>query len=323
MSAIIVEVSAAQVGQRIDNFLITYLKGVPKSRIYKAIRRGEVRVGGGRIKQTYRLAGGDKVRIPPISWNEKESLPPPSERWQKSMRACVMLETPDVMIINKPPGMPVHAGTGIERGLIENLKASPEFASDWELAHRIDRETSGCLMLAKQGLPLKELHDIFRSRTIQKGYFLWVKGRWHGDERVVNSPLERTLGGGGERMVIVSDEGQSAETTFTPIVCMSDRSLLWAAPKTGRTHQIRVHAVCCGHPIIGDAKYGDVKYNQSLPASLRDRLFLHAASLQLEDQWSHLSICAVLDPQWALMASKVRISTKGLMLSNRTKSIDT
>lgn len=297
--ASIVTVSMAQDGQRIDNFLLTYLKGVPKSRIYKAIRKGEVRVNGGRIKQIHRLAKGEQVRIPPIQLAEKENVMPPSDRWVQGIKAQIIFSHQDVMIINKPAGVAVHAGTGIERGLIENIKASPDFSEDWELVHRIDRETSGALILAKQGATLKQLHDVFRNREVQKGYFLWVNGVWQGGERVAEQPLRRELGGNGERRVVVDPYGQTARTRFTPKLISKDKSLLWAEPETGRTHQIRVHAATLGYPILGDRKYGNPSVNQKLPESLTGRLFLHAASLCFEGKWAHLSVCALMDAVWS------------------------
>jgi 23S rRNA pseudouridine955/2504/2580 synthase len=297
----VVTVTQANDGQRIDNFLLTHLKGVPKSRIYKAIRRGEVRVNGGRIKQTHRLEIGQQVRIPPIQLAEKKQVMPPSQRWVTKMQAQIITQSPDVMIINKPAGVAVHAGTGIERGLIENIKASPDFSEEWELVHRLDRETSGLLVLAKQGSVLKQLHDLFRERDIQKGYFLWVSGAWRGGERVVEKPLARRTGGNGERIVAVDPSGQSALTRFIPQLVLSDRSLLWAMPETGRTHQIRVHAQAVGHPILGDRKYGNAAVNQIIQDQFSGRLFLHAASLCFGGKWAPMSVCALMDPIWEEM----------------------
>jgi 23S rRNA pseudouridine955/2504/2580 synthase len=298
----VVEVAEAQEGQRIDNFLLTYLKGVPKSRVYKAIRKGEVRVNGGRVKQTYRLTQGERLRIPPIQLADKKAVMPPSERWVTCMNAQIIIQRPDVMIINKPAGMPVHAGTGIERGLIENIKASDYFGQEWELVHRLDRDTSGLLVLAKEGMALKKLHEAFRERQVQKGYFLWVKGAWKGGERLVEYPLSRREGRNGERMVVVDDKGQPARTCFVPQQVLTDRSLLWALPETGRTHQIRVHAAALGHPVLGDKKYGNCAVNQHIQEHFPDRLFLHAAMLCFKNELSHFNVCALPDFLWNKMS---------------------
>lgn len=296
--ATVVEVLAYQDGQRIDNFLATHLKGVPKSRVYKAIRRGEVRVNGGRVKVSQRVQAGQLVRVPPIRLAEKKTLMPPSERWVEKLRTQIILETDAVLCISKPAGMPVHAGTGIERGLIENIKASPLFSPQWELVHRLDRETSGLLVLAKQGPVLKQLHDVFRSRELKKGYLLWVKGAWQGGERLIDAPLLRTEGGNGERRVVVDPTGQVARTRFIPKRVLADKSLLWAIPETGRTHQIRVHAVAAGHPILGDKKYGDIVANQMVAKLFSERLMLHSASICFYEELSQYSVCSIPDPIW-------------------------
>ena len=292
MKATLVTITEAHAGQRIDNFLICRLKGVPKSRIYKAIRKGEVRVDGGRVKQTQRLRLGQTVRVPPIQLAEKPFQMPPSARWEQAMRANIIYQDPDVLVVNKPAGMAVHAGTGIERGLIENIKASPTYGETWELVHRIDRETSGLLVLAKRGKVLKELQEQFRQREVKKGYLLWVKGAWQGGEQVVDQPLLRYEGGNGERRVKVDRLGQSAKTVFKPLRVLGDRSLLWAAPETGRTHQIRVHAAFLGHPILGDRKYGD-----NITSS--ERMFLHAAQLVFAGSAAKWNLCACLGAVWS------------------------
>jgi 23S rRNA pseudouridine955/2504/2580 synthase len=300
--AVWVEVQLAQQGQRIDNFLINYLKGVPKSRIYKAIRSGEVRVNGGRIKQTHRLSSGEQIRVPPIQCSEKKAFLPPSARWLDNFEDQILFQSADVLIVNKPPGMPVHAGTGIDRGLIENLRACPAFGDEWELVHRLDRDTSGLLVLARQGPALKDLQLLFREREVEKTYFLWVKGVWRGGPRVVDLPLLRETGGNGERIVVVNrTEGKPSRTRFEPLVVKSDKSLLIAYPETGRTHQIRVHAASIGHPIIGDKKYGYSNKNQIFKEPSSSRLFLHAASLCFRGKWSYLSICALPDQIWYKM----------------------
>jgi 23S rRNA pseudouridine955/2504/2580 synthase len=304
--ATIVEVQSAQQGQRIDNFLITHLKGVPKSRIYKAIRSGEVRVNGGRIKQTHRLSVGEKVRVPPIQLAAKKTVLPPSDRWVEALQAQIVMQLDEVLVLNKPAGMPVHAGTGIERGLIENIKAAPAFGPSWELVHRLDRETSGLLLLAKQGPVLKALQETFRERQVQKGYFLWVKGSWSGGAQVVDFPLLRVTGGNGERMVVVDHEqGKPAQTRFEPLLVESRRSLLFATPKTGRTHQIRVHAAALGYPILGDRKYGNQAANQWVDKHFSGRLFLHAASLCFSEQWLDLNCCVPIDDCWVKLRAMV------------------
>lgn len=297
------KVSVDRVGQRLDNCLLNYLKGVPKSRLYKAIRRGEVRVNSGRVKPTYRLALGDTIRIPPLAISEKKGVLPPSDRWVKAFQRRIIYQNDQFMVFNKPSGMPVHAGTGVDRGLIENLKASPCFASDgWELAHRIDRETSGLLLLAKRGEALTQAHEMFRSKSMKKGYFLYVLGRWGHGNCTVDKPLLRYLTDSGERRVKVSPDGQDAVTHFS-VVSINERwSLIWAEPESGRTHQIRVHAASLGYPIIGDRKYANSK--QLAEGTLvSDRLCLHAASLRFPAPWAHLSVSALPDDSWPLMFS--------------------
>ncbi len=280
MQSKIITIDSNRVGQRIDNFLVLQLKGVPHSRIYRAVRKGEVRVNKKRVDASYKLKENDQVRIPPIRVSEAAIIPKPSAKLTELLKKSVIFENSDFMVINKPAGLAVHGGSEIELGLVEALRA---IKLDWksvELAHRLDRETSGCLLLAKNRLVLLTLQDLFRTRDIEKIYLLLVDGDFSQQEHV-KTFLTKT-DRGGEKIISVSDDdsGKNAETIFTPVSHSAQFSLLRAHLLTGRMHQIRVHAAHIGHPIVGDAKYGDKKINQEVALKCgAKRLFLHAQTL--------------------------------------------
>jgi len=275
-----IEIFEENSGQRIDNFLITQLKGVPKTRIYRIIRKGEVRVNKGRIDNKYRLKPGDIVRIPPVRVairNDEVILQP---TLKLSLENDIIYEDDVMIVLNKPSGFAVHGGSGISSGVIEALRAIRPDNRFLELAHRIDKATSGCLLVAKKRSSLKALHDIFRDNKVKKTYLALLVGQWERKSMLVTAPLLRSTGKGGERNVKVSRAGKFAETSFRRIQKYKDLTLVQASPKTGRTHQIRVHAAWLGHPIVGDERYGDEAVNKRLKDRGFKRLFLHAEQLQ-------------------------------------------
>ncbi len=263
-------------GQRLDNFLSTFLRGVPKSRIYRIIRKGEVRVNKGRIAVNYRLELGDTVRIPPIrmSLKEKENNHP-GAKLTKTLEDAVLYEDSHLIVVNKPSGMAVHGGSGVSLGLIEAMRAMRSDAPFLELVHRLDRDTSGCVMIAKSRSMLTYLHDCLKEGKIKKYYFALVQGKWKGGKSV-DAPLHKFILKSGERMVKVDPQGKASKTQFEVVEYYADATLLKASPITGRTHQIRVHCAFMGHSIVGDEKYGQHDNDDTKHA---ERLFLHAHQL--------------------------------------------
>ncbi len=278
LSVQILEIDSDQSGQRIDNFLITQLKGVPKSRIYRLLRKGEVRVNKGRIRAEYKLKQGDLVRLPPIRVAEQKTLVKPSAQLAELIKESILYEDDDLIVLNKPTGMAVHGGSGINLGVIEVLRQLFESAK-LELIHRIDRETSGCLLIAKRRSVLRHVQDQFREKTVKKSYTTLVAGKWPRHAKRVEAPLLKNQLSSGERIVKVSGEGKPSVTDFNVLDRFESATLLLASPVTGRTHQIRVHTQSTGHPIIGDDKYGDVDSNKALRRVGVKRLFLHATSI--------------------------------------------
>lgn len=272
-----VEVEESREGQRLDNFLVGQLKGVPKSHIYRVLRRGEVRVNSGRAGPDYRLQAGDRIRIPPLRQSEPAAVVDPNR--YKWLSDRFLHEDDDVLVLDKPSGFPVHGGSGVVVGVIEALRALRPEARELDLVHRLDRATSGCLLIAKRRAALLALHRMLREGEIEKRYLALVRGRWRGGPRHIDAPLEQERKRGGERHVDVGPEGRAAESRFEPKGVYGPASLVEIRLYTGRMHQARVHAVHAGHPIAGDDKYGDREFNRELrPVGLR-RLFLHAASL--------------------------------------------
>ena len=274
-----VEITDAHAGQRIDNFLVSYLKGVPKSRVYRILRKGEVRVNKGRVKAEYRLCEGDVVRVPPVRVSDKAPAKGVSTSLSKLLQDSILFEDDRLLIVNKPSGLAVHGGSGINQGLIEALRVMRPEARFLELVHRLDRDTSGCIMIAKKRSMLRFLHEQLRIGIVDKRYLALVSGRWPNRRKVVSAPLLKNHLQSGERMVNVSPEGKKSVTEFSIVERYSQATLVEAKPITGRTHQIRVHALHVGHPLLGDDKYGDqqaCKYFKTLGLK---RLFLHAANL--------------------------------------------
>ncbi|MEZ0151750.1 MAG: 23S rRNA pseudouridine(955/2504/2580) synthase RluC [Candidatus Reddybacter sp.] len=272
------EISADQAGQRIDNFLLSRLKGVPKSRVYRLLRKGEVRVNKGRIRPEYRLVEDDVVRVPPIRVS-KQVTAVPGRSLRGILAQSILLETEEFLVLNKPFGLAVHGGSGINLGVIESLRAMREPHAYLELAHRLDRDTSGCLLIAKSRRVLKHLQDQMRQRSMHKRYITLVSGRWAKERREVNVPLLKQTVASGERIVRANSEGKPSLTRFKLLKHYANASLLEVKLETGRTHQIRVHCQLVGHPLAGDPKYGNEIFNQALRAVGLKRLFLHAAQL--------------------------------------------
>ncbi|QKT04852.1 23S rRNA pseudouridine(955/2504/2580) synthase RluC [Ectothiorhodospiraceae bacterium 2226] len=293
----IVEVSTEEEGQRIDNFLTARLKGVPKTLIYRILRKGEVRVNKGRIRHSYRVRRGDQVRIPPLRTSPTKLVSPGAQALDRVADA-VLYEDERLLVLNKPAGMAVHGGSGLSYGLIEALRAARPDLPSVELVHRLDRETSGCLLVAKRRSMLRALHELIREQDMDKRYLALLRGRWEGGERTVEAPLVKNVLASGERMVRVGEAGKPSVSVFAPRVRYRDCTLVEITLVSGRTHQARVHAAHIGHPIAGDPKYGDEAFNARMREAygLR-RLFLHAATLrfQLPNQPRPLEFRAPLD----------------------------
>jgi 23S rRNA pseudouridine955/2504/2580 synthase len=269
-------------GQRLDNFLIRHLKGVPKTHVYRIIRSGEVRVNKGRASADTRIETGDVVRLPPVRISdkvaEKAARPAPGREFP------LLLEDDALMAIDKPAGVAVHGGSGVSFGVIEQLRQARPLAKLLELVHRLDRETSGILLVAKKRSALKHVQDQFRERETGKTYLALVQGQWPEKLKVIDSALHKFLLPDGERRVrVTSNEDPDGMRSIT-LVKVAERwdacSLLEVTIKTGRTHQIRVHLASQGHPIAGDDKYGDFEWNKALQKQGLKRMFLHAWRLQ-------------------------------------------
>lgn len=269
------EIDESSAAQRIDNYLTKTLKGVPKSHIYRILRSGEVRVNSKRISVTYRLQLGDKVRIPPILHAQNRNLGSPKPKFSLP----ILYEDDALLVVDKPSGIAVHGGSGIVLGVIEQLRQTRPKAKFLELVHRLDRDTSGILLLAKKRSMLTTLHEILRDGKMKKVYFVMVHGLWSDASRHVRLPLTKYLTAEGERRVSVDQSGQVAHTLFHLKKKLGEYSLLEAELKTGRTHQIRVHLAHLGFPILGDDKYGDFALNKLVFKQGLRRMFLHASEI--------------------------------------------
>jgi 23S rRNA pseudouridine955/2504/2580 synthase len=281
-----VEITDAQAGQRIDNFLRTRLKGAPKALIYRIVRKGEVRVNKKRIKPDYRLELGDLVRIPPLRLAPEEAVREVSDNLRNLLAGSVLVEGPDWLVINKPSGLAVHGGSGVKIGLIEALRQVREDLDFLELVHRLDRDTSGCLLLAKSRTALVTLNAALKQHQMEKRYLALVEGRWPARRDFVSARLDRFEAGNGERRVRVDANGKVARTRFAVRESFPHVTLIEAEPVTGRTHQIRVHAAHAGHVLLGDDKYGGRESQRQSARLGLERLFLHAASLSFPEPTS-------------------------------------
>ena len=278
------EIDENHQGQRLDNYLIGQLKGVPKSHIYRIIRKGEVRINKGRVKQTTRLNAGDLLRIPPIKLATSKDLHIDLKRLQYLHKA-VLFEDDVLLILNKPSGLAVHAGSGIRYGVIEALRALRSDLKYIELVHRLDRETSGCLVLAKRASALKVLQADFRQNSskqtrLHKRYLALAKGRWKHGERRIEKALNTEARKNGERTVCVDANGSYACSIVKPLKTSMLASLIEVTLLTGRTHQVRVHCMAENHPLAGDQRYGDVSFNKEMSERGLRRLFLHASNIE-------------------------------------------
>lgn len=307
-----VTVDEASEGQRLDNFLLRELKGVPRGRIYRMVRMGEVRINKGRCKPDSRLRVGDIVRIPPVRTATPAARPERSARDLSWLEDHILFEDEDLMVVNKPSGMAVHGGSGIQLGLIEAMRLLRPAERELELVHRLDRDTSGCLLLAKRRSTLRQLHADLREGRVHKRYVALVRGIWEGKGRRVSLPLEKNRLQGGERMVSVGAEGKESVSRFIPRQNFSAGAALVAIDLvTGRTHQARVHAAHLGHPIAGDAKYGDKEFNRQIRAYGLQRLFLHAERLEFihPRKACKMVIEAPLPPELAETIDRIKHAT--------------
>ena len=295
-SATLLEVGEESAGQRIDNFLLRLAKGVPKSHIYRILRSGEVRVNKGRIGAEYRVQAGDTVRVPPIRVAEKADTSAVPAR-----EFAIAYEDDALIVVDKPAGTAVHGGSGVSFGVIEQIRRARPQAKFLELAHRLDRETSGLLIIGKKRSALTKLHDLFRDGGISKRYYALVKGRWQNQTQHVKAPLHKYLTAEGERRVMVADEGKEAHSIVRLVARWENFSLVEVELKTGRTHQIRVHLTHLGFPLAGDDKYGDFPLNKALQKAGLKRMFLHAAKLSFHHPLSGegIKLEAPLPPELA------------------------
>ena len=299
-------VTPDEAGRRLDNYLMSRLKGVPRSRIYRMIRGGEVRINGRRARPDSRLEEGNEVRIPPVRVAATGPVQaPPADRvsW---LTDRIVYEDRDLLVLNKPAGLAVHGGSGISFGAIELLRAARPDAPALELVHRLDRETSGCLIVAKRRPALRRLHEQFREGTIQKHYVTLLCGKMPGTERLIDEPLLTTQRRGGERHVVVAPEGKPARSRFTPRRRFRDATLVDVIIETGRTHQIRVHAAHIGHPVAGDERYGSADDAITRRYGLQ-RLFLHADRVSFDSPRGEQVIRAEcpLDPELVAVVERL------------------
>ncbi len=303
---------------RLDNYLLRQLDGVPRSYVYRIIRSGEVRINSGRAKPASRVHEDDRIRIPPVNMQQKGDPGRPPDALIAKVMGSILLETDAFLVMNKPPGLPVHGGTGQRFGLIEVLRAARP-GETLELAHRLDRDTSGCLLIARNRKTLNSLRDAMRDVRAEKSYLALLAGQWRGGEREVDAPLVRDAERGGERMVEVDaqgDRGKTAISRFAPReifahtkpVASLMASLMEVRIVTGRTHQIRVHAAHLGHPVAGDEKYGDRQFNKAIKAAGLGRTFLHAQHLLLPgvDAGADLHLQAPLPDDLQKVLDKLR-----------------
>jgi 23S rRNA pseudouridine955/2504/2580 synthase len=310
-----IEAQEGDDGQRLDNFLLRTLGAVPRSLVYRILRTGEVRVNGRRAKPAYRLAAGDRVRLPPLKdagrKQDSTDAKAPSKSLRDFVTAAVIYEDRDLIVVNKPARVAVHGGSGVSFGVIEALRAVHPQLKELELVHRLDRETSGCLLVAKRRAVLRDLHAQLRERQMQKRYLTLVAGRWPFGAKTIDLPLKTNLKQGGERVVRVHVEGQDAVTTFKPIEQFGKvATLLDVDLGTGRTHQIRVHAAHAGYPVAGDEKYGDREKDAKLKPYGLSRMFLHAAALTFRRGQEPFTVTAPLPPELQAVVDALRATAR-------------
>lgn len=288
-------VEPENIPQRLDNFLCKKLSGVPLSRIYRAIRKGEVRINGGRVKPGYKLQAKDEVRIPPLIERSPARKPEAAPGRVRRLRKMLLLQKDGLLVFNKPPGWAVHGGSGVSAGFIETAREAFADEGPLELAHRLDRGTSGCLLIASRRSVLRELHALFRNGEVHKEYLCVVAGGgWPAGRLNVSAPLQKIILANGERRILVADAGMTALTKFDRIASSSEFSLLRVLPVTGRTHQIRVHAQHNRQPVIGDDKYGDDTANRCAERLGFKGLALHSISLSFKLGGEQIKVMAKL-----------------------------
>jgi 23S rRNA pseudouridine955/2504/2580 synthase len=281
-AARLVEVDAERAGQRLDQFLMKLLPSVPRSRIYRLVRRGEVRVNGRRAGPEQRLQENDKVRVPPVRVESEPAAPRVPRQLLDSVKASIISEDERLLVIDKPAGIAVHGGSGVSFGVIEALRALRPGES-LELVHRLDRDTSGCLLVARKPSALRTLHALLREGQFEKRYLALLKGNWQLGHKRIDVPLRTDIRVGGERTVKAHASGKEAVSEFRPVQSFGKRAtLVEVTIHTGRTHQIRVHAQHAGHPVAGDEKYGEEAFNKEMAALGLRRMFLHAHSVSFE-----------------------------------------
>lgn len=308
-------IDSAHAGQRLDNFLLGALKGVPKTHIYRILRKGEVRINKGRTRPDYRLQEGDVVRIPPVRTAQAAVgalAPDTAEARLGWLNERILYEDDAFLAVDKPAGLAVHGGSGVSLGLIEALRQLRPHARFLELVHRLDRDTSGCLLVAKKRSALVALHALLREEEgVDKRYLALVKGPWKGGSRRVSAPLQKNELRSGERMVTVSRLGKESVSVFTPRERFADAALVEIKLLTGRTHQARVHSAYIRHPIAGDEKYGDRGWNERLAALGLRRLFLHAAELRFSHPLNHskMRLHAPLPDELASFLARLKSET--------------
>ncbi len=299
------DIGPNEAGQRIDNYLLKVLKNVPRSHIYRLLRSGQVRVNKGRIKPAYRLVLGDRLRLPPVQQSVAETVRPPDALCQRLL-GRILHEDDDLLILDKPAGLAVHGGSGLKFGLIETMRFARGDVDYLELAHRLDRATSGCLVLAKSRAALTAVHEGFRQGSHEKRYLTLLQGAWTGGAQTVTQALLSQRSRGGERIVEADDEGKDSVSHFDPLDIWPQASLMEVLIDTGRMHQIRVHAAGLGHPVAGDDKYGDKEADKALRAMGLRRMFLHAHSLKLKMEDEYVQVTAPLPAELSLVIDNLR-----------------
>ncbi|HIV54806.1 MAG TPA: 23S rRNA pseudouridine(955/2504/2580) synthase RluC [Candidatus Anaerobiospirillum stercoravium] len=298
-------------GQRLDNYLARVLKGVPRSMIYRILRRGEVRVNKGRVSPSYKLQAGDEIRVPPVRVSTGPvTIPSSNLQLVQDLKERILFENELLLVVDKPAGLAAHGGSGIEFGLIEAMRALYPNERFLELAHRLDRETSGALIICKRRSALRNLHEQFRNRVVKKRYLTLVPGKWDRRVNLINAPLVRNELRSGERMVEVNfKEGAPSSTGYDIVESFGESATLMAAmPHTGRTHQIRVHCAYVKHPVGGDDKYGSKEFNAWLKSHGLHRMFLHAFRISFIDPASgrQVKVEAPLPPELEQILTQLR-----------------
>lgn len=300
-----IEITPEEEGQRLDNYLLRVLKGVPKSRIYKIIRGGEIRVNKKRAQPSTRLTAGDRVRIPPIRSSQEQEIQV-TPNLNKRLTESIIYEDNQLLVLNKPAGIAVHGGSGLSLGVIEALRKTRPDLPYIELVHRLDKETSGCLLLAKRRSMLRSIQSLLEERQVTKTYWAILVNPWQGKKLVyVDVALEKNTLKSGERMVLVNPEGKASRTSFRLLENFKQACWVEAVPKTGRTHQIRVHSEYLKHPILGDEKYGgDLPITELV--NKRRRLYLHARSIHFTLNGEEFTFHADLDERFAQTLTALR-----------------